>query len=624
MLLSLFLIFQLHYNFNAADYPDAAGLIVEDYVEVNVDKDFRQRQHKRFRVYIFNTRGRERYADHFEKYNKKEQDLKLIKTQTILENGKIVRPEEKAISDLSTVQGFLAPVYKHYRTRSISYSDVNAGVMLEYESEKVDKHKSEDRYISGIVVFQKQDPILHKEYRLRVPKEVQLKQKSFGAVRFEKVEDGNFVNYRWWVDSTGRLKDEPSVFPLEEFAPRIVFTNFKDWDEVGRWLRKRFDKAVVISGEMKRKVASLKDRERLAIISDIYNDVTKNWRDIPLSVEDVGYTPNRADVVYKNRYGNQIDKCALLISLLKDAGIEAFPAYISFSEANGRLPLPNYFKSVLVAVPYGDKFIYLDPRFPEKVGRFLSLHGILYKANSDFPLMPDVVGRYAFIVKPDTVLFTRIPGYGSDIAALNITINLQPDGSIAGTIDSRLSGFSAITARARLRHKKEKEQKIALERLLGQLRTGVQLKGYQIKGLDDPKADVEISLQFECVDYLIKQGKRMRFNIPPPLFSFINIGRLFSLEEREYPFTVGPAYGINYSFIINIPETFKVVYLPSEISVENSYALAKAAYTSEDGMVKIEKRFVFKKADFQPDEFRALQEIYNKYRSIEQQLIIFE
>ncbi len=623
-MLLLFLILQLHYNYNPADYPDAAGLIIDDRVELKVDKDFKKEQHRIFRVYIFNTRGRERYADFFEKYNSKRQNLILLKTRTVLESGKIIQPEKKAISDLSTVQGFIAPAYKHYRTRSVSYSDVNAGVLLEYESKKTDKYKSSDKHISGIVVFQKKDPILHKEYSLRIPAKVKLHQASFGGVKFKKIEDGGFVDCCWWVDSTARLKSEPGMIPLEEFAPRVVFTNFKDWSEVGGWLWKKFEKAIVVSKEMKNSVAELKGKERIKVISSIYGDAVKNWRDIPLGVDDVGYTPMRADKVYKNRYGNQIDKCALLIALLGAADIEAYPAYISFSESKEKLPLPDYFKSVVVAVPYEGRFIYLDPRFPERGGVLFSLYGILFKENSNFPLMPDIVARYAFIVKPDTFLFSKVPGYKSDIADLDMDINVTSDRSITGTVRSRLTGICAVIARSKLRHKKEKEQIIAMEKLLGQLSTGAKLKDFEIKGLDDPESDVEISVQFECLNYLIKEGDRLRFVIPPPLFTFINIGSIFGMEERIYPFTVWTSYGIHSVLNINFPENLKVIYLPPTVSVDNPAARADVRYRSEPGVVKIEKRFVFKKSDYQPDEFSELQDVYNRYRSIEQQLIILE
>jgi hypothetical protein len=623
-MLFAFLIF-MQFKFNAQNYPDAAALIIKDVIEINIDKDFKKEQHRDYKVYIFNVRGREHYSDMFEKYNKKKEKLELVNVQTVLSDGRVLKPEDKAISDLGTVEGLLAPAYRDLRTRTVSYSGVEPDATLEYESKKSSKEKPEDNYISGIKVFQKQDPILSREFRLSVPKNTTLKYTVIGGkIKTEEKEAGDFHVYRWWVDSMPRIKREPYKIPLNEFAPRLAFTNFKDWDEVGEWLWKKFEESIDLSKEIKKRVATLAGKSKDVVMSDLYTEIAKNWRNIPLTLSDVGYTPNKTGDVYKNRYGNQIDQVALIVALLKAAGYEAFPAYISYSPVEDKLPMPNYFEHVLVAVPEGDGFIYLDTRFPDRAGSFYGFGGILGKYNKGFPLLPDVLGRYAFIVKPDARLFTSLPNYDAPIAVLNMDIVINDDGSISGSLDAELDGLSATLARMGLRHKKEKEEKIAVEKMLGSLKTGTTLKDFQVSGLDEPLAPVKIKLEFHSPDYLIKQGKNLKFDIPIPLFSFFSIAAYFGTESREYPLAVGNARRLSCTINAHVPGNFNIVYMPEKISIDNNTGSTSARYElTDDNILKIEKHFSFRKSDYEAAEYDDLQSVYNAYASMNQRLVIF-
>lgn len=622
MLLALLIFTQ--FKFNAQDYTDAAGLIVKDVVQVNVDKDFKKTQYRDYKIYIFNTRGREQYSDMFEKYSKKDENLELINAQTVLSDGTVLKPEKKAISDLGTVEGFLAPAYKDLRTRTVSYSGVEPDAVLEYESKKSSKKKPDDKYMSGRIVFRKKDPILFKSFKLKVPKNTNLKYEIFGEeIKSEEKEEGEFNIYHWWVDSMPRQKHEPNTIPMEEFAPRILYTSFKDWNDVGKWLWEKFEESIVLSREIKERAKVLDGKSSDLVLKELYEDIAINWRDIPLSLSDVGYTPNKTDDIYKNRYGNQIDKVALLIALLKAAGYEAFPAYVSYSAVENNLPVPDYFELVLVAVPQGDGFIFLDSRFPDRTGSFFGLRGVLNKYNAGFPLLHDVVGKFALIVKPEAQIFITLPVYDTSIANLNLNIVVDNDGSISGVLNANLDGLCAVIARMMLRHKKEKEQKITVENLLGSIKTGTNLKNFEIKGLDEPLSPVEIRVDFECSDYLIKQGGNLRFNIPSPIFSFFYISPYLGVESCEYPFTVINARSFSYKIVATVPEDFRIIYMPEDVCVNNYSASATNQYDFADNTLKIEKYFAFNNADYQPEDYSELQSVYDAYESINQQLVLF-
>uniref|UniRef100_A0A7C4TI60 DUF3857 domain-containing protein n=1 Tax=candidate division WOR-3 bacterium TaxID=2052148 RepID=A0A7C4TI60_UNCW3 len=611
----------LQYNFNPQDYPDASGLIVRECISQYYDLDYKFYQEYEYIVHIFNIRGRERYGDMFEKYNREKQTLELLKAQTITADGKGIKPDEKAISDLGTVEGFLASAYKDLRTRTVSYSNVEPGATLEYKSVKKSK-ESDDRHISGIVVFKRYDPILHKSFKLKVPKHSGLKDTVLGDIKRSFREEGDYLFYEWSADSVPRLKEERFSIPREQFCPRVLFSNYKDWKEVGEILYKNFKKAIVITKEIKERANSFPGNNQ-EITEQVYDYICKNWRDIPIGIWEAGFKPMGSDEVYKNRYGNQLDKCCVLIALLKARGIESYPAFVSLSDVSLSLPMPDHFYSVVVAIPKEEGFIFLDPRMPERETQSLDVSGILGEFNYGFPLLSDIVGRFAFIVKPDTQIFSPLPEYKTPIAIIEMNCELNEDGSLRGNIKANLKGLSAIMARASLRHKKEKELNIGLESLLGSIKTKTELKGFQITGLDEPRKEVEMEIEFLTPDYLIKQGKNLRFYIPLSDFLFFEIEKFFGFNERTNPFTVVNSREAVLKINLKYPEDYEVYYHPKDISVENTLGSATNSFAVDSHTIKITRRFAFKKSDYSAIEYPLLKSIYDACNSNEQKYLIF-
>ena len=60
----------------------------------------------------------------------------------------------------------------------------------------------------------------------------------------------------------------------------------------------------------------------------IHEFVAKDIRYVAIEYGDSGYEPHHAKEVFVNRYGDCKDQAILLITMLKEAGIEAYPVLI--------------------------------------------------------------------------------------------------------------------------------------------------------------------------------------------------------------------------------------------------------------------------------------------------------
>lgn len=616
----LFLLWQA--GFNPQDYPDAGALIVNEQVFIEYDQTYRSNREREFAIHIFNTRGREDYSDFFEKYNRKTHELELVKTQTILPDGRVMKPEAKAISDLGTVEGMLALAYQDLRTRTVSYSGVQPGALLEYRSTRKSKKAPDDKHISGIILFQGNDPILHKVFKLKVPKTSGIKDMVRGNVKKTKSEDSDFLTFEWSVDSMPRIKAEPNTAPREYFYPRVLFSNYQDWNEVAQSLYDNYKDAVIVSKELGERAKEFKG-SRKEILRQVFSLIAREWRDVSLGISDVEFTPIKSSEVYKNRYGNQLDKSCLAIAMLKALGIEAYPAFVSYSSVADLLPMPDYFYSAIVAVPDTQGFTFLDLRFPERQVDYFNISGILEGFRNEIYVSPDIIGRPVLVAKPDGAVFSAIPDFEGPVSEMHLNCVLTQNGDLDGKVNVVLAGLPASLARSYLRHKKDKELQIAIEMLLGSIKTGTVLKSHDLQGLDDPLCAVELEVEFHAPDYVTKQGKDLRFQIPWPGFLFFNILPYFSIAKRTTPLSVVNALEVSSVMKIEYPEEFNIRYQPKNEMTDDSLALTWNSYEIGEKTLTIAKKFVFRKAEYSVDEYDRLKSVFDDFTSTSQQYVVF-
>jgi hypothetical protein len=169
------------------------------------------------------------------------------------------------------------------------------------------------------------------------------------------------------------LTIEPGMPPLKSLNPVLTITTLKRWDQIDQWAKDRLSKGIEIDQVIKDKAAEItlgavSADEKTKLLLDF---VRKNIRYIAADIDRGGFTPHPLQEIINSRYGDCKDRVALFISLLKCAGIEAFPVLINPSPHEELLdiPAPN-FLHLIALVPHDKDSIWLDPTsrstpFPE-------------------------------------------------------------------------------------------------------------------------------------------------------------------------------------------------------------------------------------------------------------------
>ena len=156
---------------------------------------------------------------------------------------------------------------------------------------------------------------------------------------------------------------EPQLPESYDAYRLIQFSEYADWNEVARWAMPFFESRTELPAEVRDLVQRLRALpSRDAQISAALQWVQSEIRYFSVSLGQSSHRPYPPATVLERRYGDCKDKSLLLISLLRELGIEANAVLVHASMKNGPgkiLPTPLAFDHVMVAVE-GGRF-HLDP-----------------------------------------------------------------------------------------------------------------------------------------------------------------------------------------------------------------------------------------------------------------------
>ena len=171
------------------------------------------------------------------------------------------------------------------------------------------------------------------------------------------------------VDATNiKAPDAPAGAPGRfAWVGRLEATSFKSWEEASATIWPLFDKAATLEpgSPIKAEAAAIaaRDADPKARAFDALKLVEDKTRYFYVGTNDGGYIPAAADETWRRRFGDCKGKTVLLLSLLRELGVQAEPALVSTGFGDGldqELPSFQRFDHVIVRAAIGGKVYWLD------------------------------------------------------------------------------------------------------------------------------------------------------------------------------------------------------------------------------------------------------------------------
>jgi len=311
-------------------------------------------------------------------YNSANEKMTIDAVRVLKADGNVVTATASAVQDLSAPIEREAPIYTDYRQKHITVPGLRPGETLEYEITTTITTPLASGHFWLEYNFTRQAIVLDEQLEVSFPAGRAVKIKTLPReegdppLTFEEATaDGRQIR-RWKSANPTRPDDDEDD---DTPAPRrkkkksklqsseVQLTTFQSWAEVGRWYaqleRERVAPSDAVLAKARELTAGLSsDPEK---VEGLYNYVARNFRYVSLSFGVGRYQPHSAADVLSNQYGDCKDKHTLLASLLRAAGLRAWPVLInSQRKIDEEMPSPSQFDHVISVVPLGEQLWWMD------------------------------------------------------------------------------------------------------------------------------------------------------------------------------------------------------------------------------------------------------------------------
>ncbi|WP_153798397.1 transglutaminase domain-containing protein [Foetidibacter luteolus] len=318
-----------------------------------------------------------------------------------------------------------------------------------------------------------------------------------------------------------------------------------------------------------------------------------------------GFVPRKAEAVCTRRYGDCKDMASLLTAMMQLAGLDAHftwigTRHIPYDYTEVSLPITD--NHMISAVKIGSEWIFLDGTDP----------GCIFGLPSNA-----IQGKQALIaINEKEYKVERVPVIESDKnAVVDSTFISIADNGIKGRSSVYYQGYFATDINNGLMYRDARDTRDFVKSRMGKASNKFILGDYTINNKQEDKSLVNIQADFHVPDYGKKVADELYINLNLEKFfasSVIDTAKRKVAMENDYH------YVITQYTILDVPETYKVNYLPKNFNLKNDAVSFDIQYSVQGNKIiakqEIRNNFLL----MQPKDFAtwnsAIKELQNQYK----------
>lgn len=542
--------------------------------------------------------------------------------------------------DCSKAYDYTAParaIYWGARQIMISPGLLEPGDIIDYQINKkgftyalLGVTENEDRFIPpmrgqfyDIVPFWSNEPVMKKIYRVAIPMDKNMQYEFYqgvcnSSVRFE----GDKKVLSFIITNSRPFTKEPNMADLFDVAPKLMMSSAPDWKSKSLWFYKVNEDygSFNATPEAKLKVNELikgakTEMEKIAILT---HWVADNMRYSGISMgKGEGFTLHNTQMNFTDRCGVCKDKAALLISMLRMAGFEAYPAMTMAGSRVESIPADHFNHSVAVVKLANGKYIPLDPTW---VPFIRELWSSAEQQQNYLPGLPE----------GSDLKITPVSAPENHYFKLYVNSTLDASGNLTGEFTVEAEGQSDGTVRRVFTSGFMDDWKSSLEKELFNISPQAQL--ISVDYGKDPRnyqaAPIKIKTRFFIPEYAtVGNGV---FILKPVVFSNLYSGvRSFlrintSLEERKYSFKDACSRLIILDETMNLPTGYQMVQASRADEKQSNVADFSGSLKQEGNQLLIHQNLALKKRVYEAKDWPDFRSTVNAYKSFAHENLIFK
>ncbi len=606
---------------NMSNYPkDTTACAVVLYKQGEVYYEFVQDNFKitydyRYKIKILNQDG-VKYANvtipfYSEKGSAaKERIIKLEANAYNLENNKIVKtPLEKEYI-------FEEQVSTEWKQTKFSIPAVKAGTVIEY------RYKISSNFYHTIAdwTIQQDIPVKYAYLEVRIPEYFKF---TIGSKGYEHIKTEDIpINETFYLSNSGQsmsiqsnsrqltfisedvpaLKDEDYVWCNNDYTSQVTFELHgiqmpydtykpysRSWKDIEETLRDShyFGDHLNMRNPYKEEtknlgLENLTPSERIRTLFHFLKS-KMSWN------EKYGFNGDHVKQAIKNGAGNNAEFNFVLLSMLKDADIEAYPILLS-RRSRGRLPLShpslNQINTFIIGAKDTDStMVYLDG-------------SIIY---GDVNILPPVL-----MVDRARVFNTKGEGYWTDLIQIGknsistmTTASVNEEGIITGSRQTSYKGIYSVLYKEAFYEAKDSAAFIDKT----QTEDEITINEYQHTGMEKLSDACKEVMQFEKTTMTTDD----HIYLNPMVFPHITKNS-FIQQERKLPVEFAFPYYFRQVIVLTIPENYEIEEIPENMKFSTEDRSINCSYNliTNKNQIQLIYSFQINRVLFTQDEYPTL------------------
>jgi hypothetical protein len=506
-----------------------------------------------------------------------------------------------------------------YRSQvTFAFADVKPGTIIEY------KYRITAKSYGGLRdwYFQSEIPVMKSSYKLNMVPDHEVSYLVQYNPAYKVLVDNEKIDHsvKFEMNNIPALTDEPYMDARQDYIQKVIFQTTKyegsvgvvnymsTWKEVTKELNGRSD----FGRQLKIKIDecqdfianSLNGKSDVEKMQMLHHYVSGNlaWDGVYGLVAENGIKN-----LWKKKTGNSAEINLLLINLLREAGLEAYPMLVSergHGKINKDQPFIRQFNNVYAVVFINNKKYYLDAT-DKFTPSLLIPYSIL---NTTGFIADNKVGGLVDIQEND-IRYREI---------ITIAASLNENGELSGSVNLESKDYARTEKLMNyVKHKTEYVDTYIKSGLVN-----VDVNNFNIK--NEEEESMPFTQTFEFKTNIQTTGE----------YSFLSLNLFTGLQNN--PFIINDRFSnINFGYkktviltcIINLPANYKVDALPKNIKLvnpENTVVLTRQFVQDQKSQLMAKIKVDIDKSMFNVNEYPQVKDFFKQMVSLMNEQVILK
>ncbi len=485
----------------------------------------------------------------------------------------------------------------------------------------------DDRYIPpmrghfyDIVEFWSNQPLLEKVYQTAIPEDKLVQYEFYnGEVRSSAVLQDDKMVYTFTKTDIMPIKREPNMVAYSDIAPKLLLSTSPDWKAKSLWFYGVNEDygSFESTPEIDKKVDEILQNadSEMDSISLLTHWVADEIRYSGISMgEGEGYTLHKGEMNFEDRCGVCKDKAGMLITMLRAAGFESYPAMTMAGSRIDYIPADQFNHCVTLVKKRSGEYELLDPTWVPFIRELWSsaeqqqnyLPGI--PEGSDLKITPlsDPQNHY-FRMKGESEIMTN--------------------GTLKGWLELEAEGQTdASIRRYFVRNYKGEWDKDLIREFLNISPKAIVKEIKYSDPYDYQSGPINIRFVYEIPDYAIVTDEEIIFDplIASGLFKggmshlYVNT----DLDKREYPFRDRCSRLVELNEEIKLPEGYASPQESKKVNTGDKISSFDGLFEINENQIRILELIKLGKRIYDPEDYEGFKQSVEAQKDFASQKII--